>query len=226
MRIALLMSSRSAQARIERAMTSQGIEIESFATASALIASQNKQAFAAILVEDSTQRIDEQLTQLRPQVAAQTTIIVVGEGGAASISRALAHGADDYAINCDMASEHLVQRAIARVSVKLRATQKSTLHVGTYSLDPAQGTLHSQGRQAQLTSRELALARLLFEQRNQVVSNDQLCRAACERIDAGAQRAVKQHVYELRRKLAHVVPAHGEALRIETVYGKGYRLAS
>lgn len=226
MRIATLISNRSALAHITRALVAQGIEVVPFAAIGALIAAQAAQAFAAILVEDSASRIGERLAKLQPHLAAQTTLIVVGAGGAASISRALLHGADDYAISCERTYDHLVQRAIARVSVKLRASQKSTLKVGAYTLDLAHGALHSQGQQVRLTSRELTLARLLFEQCNQVVAIAQLCQALCGRNDAGAERAVKQHAYELRRKLQIVVPADGEALRIETVYGKGYRLAT
>jgi DNA-binding response OmpR family regulator len=224
MKIATLLSNRTVHARIARALVEQGIEVVSFTTLGALVAAQAVQAFAAILVEDSTQRISERLATLQPHLAAQTALIVVGAGGAASISRALLHGADDYANSCELASEHLVQRAIARASVKLRASQKSTLKLGACTLDLARGTLHSQGLHVRLTSREATLARLLFERCNEVVTTGQLCQALCGRIDAGAERAVKQHAYVLRRKLQQVAASHAEPLRIETVYGKGYQL--
>jgi DNA-binding response OmpR family regulator len=224
MRIATLLGDRSAQARITRALVDKGIEVVPFATVRALIAAQAAQAFAAILVEDSAPRIGERLANLQPHLAAQTALIVIGAGGADSMSRALLQGADDYAISCELASDHLVQRAIARVSVKLRASQTSTLKIGACTLDLAQGALRSAGLQVRLISRELTLARLLFEQCNQLVTGEQLCQALCGRTDGSAERAVKQHAYELRRKLQRVAPANGEALRIETVYGKGYRL--
>ena len=108
--------------------------------------------------------------------------------------------------------------------VKLRASQKSTLKVGACTLDLARGMLHSQGLHVRLTSREATLARLLFERCNEVVTTGQLCEALCGRIDAGAERAVKQHAYVLRRKLQQVASSDAEPLRIETVYGKGYQL--
>lgn len=222
----MLMSSGKEQARIAKALESQGIEVEAYATPAALIEAQGEQIFSAVLVEDATPRFDERLTSLQPHLATQTALIVVGEGGAANMSRALALGADDYAIHCDSAEEHLVQRAIARVSFKLRGTLRSLLKVGTYTLDPQQGMLSSQSGQTLLTARELTLARALFEQSDQVVSNEHLCMALCERIDAGAQRAVKQHVYELRRKLQRLAAAGQERLHIQTVYGRGYRLAA
>jgi DNA-binding response OmpR family regulator len=225
MRIATLISHRGTQARVAGALAEQGIEVESYATDDALIAAQATQAFAAILVEDAVPRVAERLAHLRARVAQHTALIVVGEGGAASMSRALLHGADDYAISCELACEHLVQRAIARGSVKLRASRKSTMQVGPYTLDLTDGVLHSQGFQVRLTSRELTLARVLFEQCNQVVATAALCQTLGERVDAGAQRAVKQHMYELRKKLRRVVPKGGDAPRIETVYGRGYRLA-
>ncbi|OUM03905.1 winged helix-turn-helix domain-containing protein [Variovorax sp. JS1663] len=210
---------------ITRSLAAQGIEAVPFAAAGALIAAQAAQPFAAVLVDDAAPRVDERLPKLQPHLAAQTALIVVGAGGAANISRALLQGADDYAISCEQASNHLVQRAIARVSVKLRASQQSTLRVGAYTLALTHGDLRTQGRQVRLTSRELTLARLLFEQCNQLVATEQLCQALCGRVDDSAERAVKQHAYELRRKFERVVPPDGDALRIETVYGKGYRLA-
>lgn len=225
MRIAMLMSSRDEQARIASALEVQGIEVESFATPAALIAAQGEQVFSAVLLEDATPRFGESISSLQPHLATQTALIVVGEGGAANMSRALALGADDYAIHCEVAPDHLVQRAIARVSFKLRGTQRSLLKLGPYTLDPLQGIVSAPGGHSQLTSRELTLARALFEQHNQVVGNEQLCLALCERNDASAQRAVKQHVYELRRKLQRLAQQGQEALRIQTIYGRGYRLS-
>jgi DNA-binding response OmpR family regulator len=225
MKFAMLMADATAQARIALALAGNGIEAVPFDSADALVAAQAAQAFAAILVEDAVPNGDDPLGHLLPHLAAQTALIVIGAGGAASMSRALLRGADDYAINCEPAAEHLVQRVIARTRVKLRTARNSVLTLGAYTLDLAQSALWSPGRQAQLTARELSLARLLFEQRNQLVPNDQLCRALCGRVDAAAVRAVKQHAYELRRKLRLVTPEGGPALRIETVYGQGYRLA-
>jgi len=226
MKIAMLMSDRGDQVRIATALQGQGIEVEHFETPDALIAAQGEQAFSAVLLEDATPRFGERIASLQPQLSAQTALIVVGEGGAANMSRALALGADDYAIDCDLAPEHLVQRAIARVSFKLRGSVRSLLKVGAYTLDAQQGVLSSPNGQAPLTARELTLARALFEQPHQIVDNEQLCLALCERVDASAQRAVKQHVYELRRKLQRLGAPGREVLRIQTIYGRGYRLAS
>jgi len=224
MRIATLMWDPDTSAHITRALTAQGIEVEPFSAPDAFISAHAEQAFAAILIEDSIARIDECLLEVEPHLEAQTALIVVGEGGAHNISRALLHGADDYAIRCELSSHHLVQRTIARIGAKLRASQRSTLKVGAYTLDLATAALQSKGRLVRLTSRELTLARLLFEQCNELATTEHLCQALIGRTDGSAERAVKQHAYELRRKLQRVVPSGGEPLRIETVYGKGYRL--
>ncbi|MBB3181699.1 winged helix-turn-helix domain-containing protein [Variovorax sp. Sphag1AA] len=212
-------------AHISHALVAQGIEAEAFRDSGSFIAAHASNAFAAILIEDSETHIAECLAELRQQLTAQTAIIVIGAGGAARISRALLMGADDYAISCEPMSHHLVQRAIARISVKLRASQSPALKIGAYTLDLANGVLRSHRRNERLTSRELTLTRVLFERCNQLVATEELCQALCGRIDDTAERAVKQHAYELRRKLQRVVPTHGESLRIETVYGKGYRLS-
>jgi DNA-binding response OmpR family regulator len=222
MRVATLVWNRNA-GHIAPALAAQGIQVEPFEDTDSLVAAPDLQAFAAILIEDSAQHAAQCFARLQPHLEGQT-IIVFGAGGAANISRALLLGADDYAISCERMPHHLVQRAIARVSVRLRASRNSMLRVGAYTLDLANGILRSERGHERLTSRELALTRVLFEQCNQLVATEQLCQELCGRIDDSAARAVKQHAYELRRKLQRVVPSDGESLRIETVYGKGYRL--
>lgn len=223
MRVATLMWDPDSSAHIAGALVAQGIEVAPFSAASEFIAAHAERAFEAILIEDSMARTDECLLEVEPHIEGQTALIVVGEGGAHNISRALLHGADDYAIRCELSSHHVVQRTIARISAKLRA-RKSTLKVGAYTLDLATSALQSKGRLVRLTSRELTLARLLFEQCNVLAPTEHLCRELVGRIDGSAERAVQQHAYELRRKLQRVTPSGGEPLRIETVYGKGYRL--
>src|SRR5262249_51728667 len=157
-----------------------------FASIAALGAALAAQAFAAILVEDHAPRIDQWLQALQPHLVAQTALIVVGAGGTVGMSRALLHGADDYVIDSDE-PEHLVQRAIARISVKLRASQKSTLQVGPYTLNAAHGALLSPTAHVRLTAREVMFARLLFEQRGQLVTSERLCHVLCHRADASAE---------------------------------------
>ena len=224
MRFATLIPDRRAQTRIARALAAKGIEVVPFTSVAALVGALSAHAFAAIVVEDHAARIDQWLTALQPQLMTHTALIVMGAGGATGMSRALLHGADDYVIDSDE-PEHLVQRAIARISVKLRASQRSTLQVGPYTLNIAHGAMLSPTTQVRLTAREIMFARMLFEQRGQLVTTERLCHALCGRVDASAERAVKQHAYELRRKLQQVVGDNADTLRIETVYGQGYRLA-
>jgi len=73
------------------------------------------------------------------------------------------------------------------------------------------------------------LARVLIENQGRIVALEQLCEDLCGRTDESAKRAVKQHAHVLRKKceLAAGTGANAIAqrLRIEAVYGKGYRLA-
>jgi DNA-binding response OmpR family regulator len=66
---------------------------------------------------------------------------------------------------------------------------------------------------------------VLIERHGRVVALDQLCEELCARTDAAAKRAVKQHAHVLRKKCELAAGSTVQRLRVEAVYGKGYRLA-
>lgn len=68
------------------------------------------------------------------------------------------------------------------------------------------------------------LARVLIENQGRVMALDRLCKDLCARTDDAAKRAVKQHAHVLRRKCVLAAGSTLQPLRVEAVYGKGYRL--
>ena len=68
------------------------------------------------------------------------------------------------------------------------------------------------------------LARVLAENHGRVVALEQLCEELCARTDDAARRAVKQHAHMLRKKCDLAAGPTAQRLRVEAVYGKGYRL--
>jgi len=202
---------------------SMGIEVLNFAAVDALIANLYIQAFAAILVEDDEARIGHWLGALQPYADEQIALIAIGPGGSAGMSRALLHGADDYVVISD-GVEQVVHRSIARISAKIQRQRRCTWRLGPYTLDSSRSSLQSPVAEVHMSPRELTLARVLIENHSRVVALEHLCKALCARTDDAAKRAVKQHAHVLRKKCELAAGSTIQRLRVEAVYGKGYRL--
>ena len=221
MRFATLIHEQGLRSRVSDALLSMGIEVLNFAAVDALLASLPTQTFAAILVEDNEDRIGHWLGTLQTHTDEPIALIAIGTGGAAGMSRALLHGADDYVVIGDGA-EQLVHRSIARISAKIR--RRRTWRLGPYTLDSSRSSLMSPVAEVHLSPRELMLARVLIEHHGRVVAIERLCEELCARTDAAAKRAVKQHAHVLRKKCGIAAGSTTQRLRVEAVYGKGYRL--
>ena len=77
------------------------------------------------------------------------------------------------------------------------------------------------GVESNLTRRDVAILRHMYDHRGAVVSKDELYDAAWGRDYMPNSRALDQHIRSLRRKLD---PDQSRAEVIETVHGAGYRL--
>lgn len=223
MRVATLIHEQNLRSRVSDALVSVGIEVLDFAAVDALIGSLRAQAYAAVLVEDHDDRIGHWLGALQRHTDEPTALIAIGNGGTAGMSRALLHGADDYIVMGDGA-EQLVHRAIARISAKIQRPRRHTWRLGPYTLDTARSSLVSPVAEVHLSPRELMLASVLIEHHGRVVPLERLCEDLCARTDDAAKRAVKQHAHVLRKKCDLAAGSTVQRLRVEAVYGKGYRL--
>jgi DNA-binding response OmpR family regulator len=223
-RFATLIHEKDLRSRVSDGLLSMGIEVLNFAAVDTLIADLGTQAFAAILVEDDEDRIGHWLGTLQNHADEPIALIAIGTGGSAGMARALLYGADDYVVISDGA-EQLVHRSIARISAKIQRPRRRSWRLGPYTLDSSRSSLMSPVAEVHLSPRELMLARVLIERHGRVVALDQLCEELCARTDAAAKRAVKQHAHVLRKKCELAAGSTAQRLRIEAVYGKGYRLA-
>ena len=123
-------------------------------------------------------------------------------------------GADDY-----VAKPFRFDELLARVRVRLRADrapERTVLEVDTASLDLRTRRLVVDGRTAELTAREFALAEMFFRHPGQVLSREQLLSNVWGYDYDPGSNVVEVYVRYLRQKL-------GEG-RITTVRGMGYRL--
>lgn len=223
MKIAVLAQNAHALDPIRAVLAAQGIEVADYPTRMQLAAGLEEHEFGAILLEGSQDQLELALTMLQRRAQARTAIVIVGQGGTAAIAHALMRGADDY-VFAGGDVEYAMQRIIARIGTKLQRQRRSTLRIGEVELDVLAREIDAAGIRVRLSSRETLLARLLFENAGRVVATDRLCVELCGASDATAVRALNQHVYQLRRKLERL-PGDADRLRIEALYGAGYRLA-
>lgn len=221
--IATLFLAADEEAAVTTRLRDRSMVVINFPNAFALVNSLAARDYDAVIVEDTPELTHDWLSGLQASVTPSTSTILLGEGGARAIARALMHGVDDYVTMID-GPDGLVERLRARVIVKRGSKDRSLLRVGGYELDMQARSLASSGHQELLTTVECRLARLLFDNDGRTVSVERLVAAASEPPRVVARRALEQRIYRLRKKFEAVSVGQDTRLQIEAAYGAGYRL--
>lgn len=221
--VATLFLAADEESAVTTRLRDRSMVVTNFPSAFALATSLAASDFDAVVVEDAPELTHHWLPSLQASVTAKTSTILLGEGGARAIARALMHGVDDYVTMID-GPDGLIERLRARVIVKRGNQDRTLLRVGVYELDLQSRQLLSPGRHEALSAVECQLARVLFENQGRTVGVDHLIAAASEAPRVLARRALEQRIYRLRKKLDAVSDGHAARLQIEAVYGAGYRL--
>ncbi len=141
-------------------------------------------------------------------------IILTARDGVDDTVAGLEHGADDY-----ITKPFRFAELLARVRARLRdtgTTEVTVLQAGAAELDLRTRRIAIGGRHEDLTTREFALAELLFRHVGQVLSREQILSSVWGFDHDPGSNVVDVYVGYLRRKLGTDA--------IETVRGVGYRL--
>ena len=129
----------------------------------------------------------------------------------------LEYGADDY-----IAKPFGVMELVARVKAVLRRCAApehgDVLRCGEIQLDAGEHSVHVGEDEVQLTLKEFSLLRLLMENHGRLMERERLIQRVWGSGCADANHTLDAHMRTLRAKLG----AGGN--RIQTVYGRGYRL--
>jgi two-component system, OmpR family, response regulator ResD len=200
-------------------LTKAGFAVVEAGTGSEALAVLRRGGVDLAIVDVMLPEVDgfEVVRQVR-QDSAIPIILLTARGEEANRVAGLELGADDYVVKPFLAHE-----VVARVRAQLRRARgfdadTDMLRAGEVELDRRSRRCTVQGQEIDLTRREFDLLDTLLANPGHVCTRDQLLDAAWGSRYV-SEKTVDVHVAGLRRKL-------GDALRISTLRGVGYRLES
>lgn len=128
-------------------------------------------------------------------------------------------GSDDYLAKPFLPRELVIrtQRVLERV-YKAGEREQPVIRLGVYVVDEGQREVYCGQERIDLTSKELDLVLLLAKCKGQALSREQILDGVWGLDYVGSDRSVDDLVRRLRKKLPE--------LRIETIYGYGYRMTA
>ncbi|MEG6521835.1 response regulator transcription factor [Desulfotomaculum sp. 1211_IL3151] len=127
-------------------------------------------------------------------------------------------GSDDYLAKPFLPRELVIRarRVLERVYNKFAELEKPNLYLEPYLLDESKREISRDDRVIELTSKEYDLALFFTKHKGQALSREQIINWVWGEDYVGTDRSVDDLVRRIRKKLPE--------LRIETVYGYGYRV--
>ena len=146
-------------------------------------------------------------------------LMLTARDGLADRVAGLNSGADDY-----LTKPFAFEELLARIRALLRRsdlTRPLVLTVADLSLDPLSHRVSRGTAPLDLTPKEYAILEILMRQTGEVVSRSRLAESLWDADLIGLDNLIDVHVSRLRRK----VDGPGGPALIQTVRGRGYRLA-
>lgn len=200
--------------QLVRGLTLAGYETSSVATGHDAL---SRPAADVVLLDLGLPDIDgvEVCRQLRARSNA-AIIVITARGEESDRVLALDQGADDYIVKPFGLAELLARiRAVLRRS---RPHDGELLRHGDLVVDLRTGKVTMAGREVSLTPKEFGILECLASDPGRVVTRQEIMDRAWDAHWYGPMKVLDVHVASLRKKL-------GEPRLIETVYGRGFRLA-
>lgn len=159
---------------------------------------------------------------LRAESSSLAILLVTARSSENDMLLGLDIGADDY-----LAKPVSPRELTARVRALLRRTgaagpPSATLRVGELEVDPGRFEVRVRGTVVHLTAKEFGIVELLARAPGRVFTRGQIIDKTFGFEQEVSERTVDAHVVNLRRKI-EADPA--EPRYVQTVYGRGYRMA-
>ncbi len=125
-------------------------------------------------------------------------------------------GSDDYLSKPFLPRELVIRtNKLMERLYKAEPEEEELIHIGDYSISTQERLVTYKGETIQLTSKEFDLMHYFLENKNHVLSREQVLFGVWGEGYFGSDRVVDDTIRRLRKKLSHIT--------IETVYGHGYK---
>lgn len=218
---ALLIADKDTQLIVRTALECMGFECEIYTATVPLLRAIKRDVHGVVVadVDNADTDCNALLAWRHNWLNPSVTLIAIGSLDALAAAEALNAGMDDFVAKPVHGAELL-----ARIGAAIRRRQQTApagITLAGCRIDPAASALVSGSTRIELTSRELAVAQLLFESAGQVVTRAKLANDVWGQSDELTGHSIEQHVYQLRRKLKR---CSGDSITLRGVYGSGYRL--
>lgn len=130
-------------------------------------------------------------------------------------------GSDDYLSKPFLPRELVIRtnKLLQRVYGKTNEEPIDvTLNIGEYKISKKQRTVFLEEQEIQLTNKEFELLNYFVQNKNNVISRDQILTSVWGDDYFGSDRVIDDTIRRLRRKM--------DKLNLDTVYGYGYKLVA
>ncbi|MGE3961973.1 MAG: response regulator transcription factor [Dehalococcoidia bacterium] len=201
---------------IKRGLEGEGHVVDVVHDGDAAVAAGLDDDFDVLVLDVMMPGIDgfEVVRRLRDRRVATPVLMLTARGELDDRVRGLDSGADDYLVK-PFAFEELSARL--RALGRRQSGGETRLTLGTLVLDPVRHEVQLDGAPVDLSPTEYRLLETLLRNAGRVLSRQSLLARVWGYEDEPESNAVDLYVHYLRRKL-------GDAVRIATVRGVGYRL--
>jgi DNA-binding response OmpR family regulator len=224
MRIAVVEDDNDLATFLQGAMRELGHNCDHFPNGAKLVSALRRSTYDLILLDwhlpDTTGF--ELLQKIRAGKDSETGIIMLTSlSDKASIAEALRAGADDYIVKPESAAVIAARvEAVNRRSKPGRSSDRS-LSFNNYEFDRLTETVRIDGDPVGVSSKEFALALLLFENIHRPLSRSYILETVWNADPNLSTRTLDMHISRIRSTL-RLRPENG--FRIASVSGYGYRL--